>query len=358
MMEAAGVHDEVTSALVHAFGGQPDVELMMYQHHQRYNMSAIVDEFDLVSPIKNITTPFALLNDTLHTPPHIVISTTCELDTTFRKDVFDALLTKSNAHLFCLVHHADQWTQGDNVQVVKQFAAEGRLDMLALSNHTAQYLKAHALPQWEHSEGVHIRVLPPIFPVKTPGPAHQAELSLAMQGDFSSARRDYQRIFSGLSSVMEKVDTLPAADNVTLHLLGHGEKPKVPEPIKHRVVFNEDLSYPDFYSILSTAYAVLPAFATPHYYDRKASSTVPASIIAGAPLVASEELLAAYTYLPREATWEVKENESELDTVRRIIGNYEEFENKRRFIAKTRQRLLKQNIKDVHTWLVEALQRM
>jgi hypothetical protein len=358
LIESAGVHDEVTSALIHAFGGQHDVDLMMYQKRQRYNMSAIVDEFDLVSPIKNITLPTVLRNDTLENPPHVVVSTTCELDTNWRKEVFETVLTESNSYLFCLVHHADQWTKGSNVNMVKRFAAEGRLDMITLSNHTAEFLKTKALPTWEHGENVRIRVLPPIFPVDAPGPASKTELNLAMQGDFSSARRDYQGIFGGLTSVIEKVNTLPTTDNVTLHLLGHGKKPKVPEEIRNRVVFDENLSYPDFYAILSTAYAVLPAFATNHYYDRKASSTVPASIIAGVPLVASEELLKSYTYLPREATWEIKTGESELDAVRRIIGDEAEFEKKRWLIADTRERILKENIENVHTWIVEALKRL
>lgn len=358
LLESAGVHDEVTSALIHAFGGQRDVELMMYQKRQRYNMSAIVDEFDLVSPIKNITQPTVLRNDTLQNPPHVVVSTTCELDTPWRKEVFETLLTDSNSFLFCLVHHADQWAKGENVDIVKRFAAQGRLDMIALSNHTAEFLRKHALSTWMDGESVRIRVMPPIFPVETPGPAMKTELKLAMQGDFSSARRDYQGIFGGLSSVIDKVATLPNADNVTLHLLGHGQKPEVPEEIKSRVVFDEDLSYPDFYAILSTAYAVLPAFATDHYYDRKASSTVPASIIAGAPLVASPELLNSYTYLPREAAWEMRKGESELDTVRRVIGDYAGFEKKRWLIADTRERLLKENIENVHTWIVEALKRL
>ncbi|KAK0383035.1 hypothetical protein NLU13_8951 [Sarocladium strictum] len=358
LLEAAGVHDEVTSALVHAFGGQRDVELMMYQQKQRYNMSAIVDEFKLPSPIRNITSPPALRNDTLETPPHVVVSTTCELDTQFRQDVFETLLTESNSYLFCLCHHADQWITGSNVDMVKRFAAQGRLDMIALSNHTGEYLRTKSIPTWEEGASVRIRVLPPIFPANGPGPKNAAELNLAMQGDFSSERRNYQRIFSGLSGVVDKVNTLPTTDNVTLHLLGHGKKPKVPDEIRDRVAFDEDLSYPDFYAILSTAYAVLPAFATDHYFDRKASSTVPASIIAGAPLVASKQLLESYTYLPREATWEIQEGESELDTVRRIVGDQVEFAKKRWLIASTRERLLKENIANVHTWLVEALRRL
>ncbi|KAH8168464.1 hypothetical protein LIA77_11728 [Sarocladium implicatum] len=358
MVEAAGVHDEVTSALVHAFGGQHDVDLRLYQKRQRYNMSAIVDEFSLSSPIQNITHVDHFWNDSMALPPHVVVSTTCELDLNWRKNAFRAVLRETNAYLFCLVHHADQWTKGANVNVAKEFAAEGRLDMITLSKHTADFLAKNALSTWDDGENVAVHILPPIFPVHAPGSENAAELNLAMQGDFSSARRDYQGIFGGLGSVVEKVNTLPGIDSVTLHLLGHGKHPNVPDNVKSRVVFDENLSYPDFYTILSRAFAVLPSFATKEYYDRKASSTVPASIIAGAPLIANEELLESYSYLPREATWVVREGESELDTALRIIGDQEEFEKKRWLIADTRERLLKENQENVHSWIVNALKKL
>jgi hypothetical protein len=359
IFESAGVHDEVTSALISTFGGLHDVDLQMYQQKPRYNMSAIVDEFTLTSPIRNITHPNSLRNDTLDAnPPHVIVSATCELDTAWRKETWETVLTESNTFLFCLAHHADQWVEGDNVAMMKRFAAQNRLDMISLSNHTANYLRTKSLPTWENGDSVNVRVLPPIFPVNAPGPASKTDLNLAMQGDFSSARRDYQGIFGGLTGVIEKVDTLANTDNVTLHLLGHGKKPKVPDNVKDRVVFDASLSYPDFYAILSTAYAVLPAFATDHYFDRKASSTVPASIIAGVPLVASEELLNSYTYLPREATWVIQEGESEMDTVKRIISDHAGFEKRRWLVADTRERLLRENIANAHDWIVEALKRL
>ena len=358
MVEAAGVHDEVTSALVHAFGGQHDVDLVMYQKRQRYNMSAIVDDFSLMSPIQNITHVDHFWNDSLLLPPHVVVSTTCELDLNWRKNAFRAVLRETNAYLFCLVHHADYWKKGSNVNVAKEFAAECRLDMITLSKHTADFLAKDALSTWDNGENVAVHILPPIFPAEAPGPANNAQLNLAMQGDFSSARRDYQGIFGGLGGVIEKVNTLPGVDKVTLHLLGHGKHPEVPENVKSRVVFDENLSYPRFYSILSEAFAVLPSFATKEYFDRKASSTVPASIIAGAPLIATEELLESYTYLPREATWVVREGESELDTARRIIGDQQEFEKKRWLIADTRERILRENRENVHSWIVNALKKL
>ncbi len=51
------------------------------------------------------------------------------------------------------------------------------------------------------------------------------------------------------------------------------------------------------------ALAVVPAFASDHYYTTKASSSVAAALICGTPLLASAELLAAYSYLHANATF-------------------------------------------------------
>ena len=113
-----------------------------------------------------------------------------------------------------------------------------------------------------------------------------------MQGDYAPERRDYKRIFGSLGNVVKKINGTvdltngQPADKVKLHLIGHGPHVQVPENIRNNVAFDEDLSYPDFYRLLSKSYAVIPAFASDTYLDRKASSTVPASLIAGVPLVA------------------------------------------------------------------------
>lgn len=358
ILEAAGVHDEVVSALIHAFGGQKHVNLRMYQKNSRYNMDAIVKEFELASPIIDTQKSWDIEKDIIHDPPHVVVSTTCELDTKMRKAAFTALLEKSNAYLFCLCHHADQWDEGINVDWARKFAAKNRLDMITLSNHTGEFLAENGVSKWgEDGRNVKIRVLPPVFPAGTLGPK-DGEINLAMQGDYASERRDYIGIFKDFDSVIARAKKLGATDDVTLHLVGHGKHPAVPDNIKERVTFDESLSYPEFYSILSSSYAVLPAFATEEYFDRKASSTVPASIIAGAPLIATEELLEAYTYLPREAAWVVKHGETELATVRRIIGDQYEFEKKRWLVADLREKLLKENVENVHQWIVEGLRKV
>lgn len=54
---------------------------------------------------------------------------------------------------------------------------------------------------------------------------------------------------------------------------------------------------------MQEALAVLPAFASDVYYKSKASSTVATAITCGTPLVADQELLTAYSYLSKKATF-------------------------------------------------------
>ena len=91
--------------------------------------------------------------------------------------------------------------------------------------------------------------------------------------------------------------------NITLHLLGYGNSPNIPPPLADHVMLNPGLSYPDFYSLLSSSMAIIPAFANNQYLDRKASSSVPAALIAGTPLIASRELLDAYSYLDEDSVF-------------------------------------------------------
>lgn len=361
ILETGGTHDEVTAALVHAFGGQPDVELALMLKHQRYNMEDIMAAFELASPVSKIVSSdlFPKLVG-VGPQPHILISTTCQLDINIHTDAFRKMLSEHKTHLMCLMHHADRWASGKTVNIVRAFVEEGRADFIGLSPHTVDFLQSKTIPEWKLDLNVTARVFPPIFPVKLPEPNVEAAISLAMQGDYSSGRRDYQHTFEQLGGLIEKLRSGDASASekdreVVLHVIGHGKTPSVPEDLAKNVVFDESLSYPDFYAVLSDAFAIIPAFASDEYLDRKASSTVPAAIIAGAPMVASEEILKAYSYLPREAVWVSEPGEEEMDTVRRFIGDSAAYLDRVTKMREASGRILEDNRILVGQWLTEII---
>ncbi|KAF5700432.1 hypothetical protein FGLOB1_10779, partial [Fusarium globosum] len=167
-------------------------------------------------------------------------------------------------------------------------------------------------------------------------------------------------VFNHLGSVIRKASEESeghSPQNVSLHLVGHGTHPEVPDHVKDHVFFDEGLSYPDFYTLMSKSFAVLPAFASETYFDRKASSTIPAALIAGAPIVATEELLKAYSYLPREATWVARPGEGEMDVIERVIDDRDGFIKRRQAVRDFTKSLLEQNQANTKAWINEAFEK-
>lgn len=368
ILEAVGTHDEVTAALVHAFGGHPGAQLTLYLKHQRYNMDVIINSFELPAPIVAVHSSDILIDhvDKPAVRPDILVSTTCEIDAERKPNALRQLLALGSTHLFCVFHHADRWKQGRHVNIAREYLAKDRVDFIGLSEHTVDFFVNKTLPGWEAPfrpapGAVRAHAFPPVFPVDVPDLDPDAGPSLAMQGDYSSGRRDYSNIFRQLGNVIDRTHELSATthdnETVSLRLIGHGKHPDVPETVRDRVFFDEGLSYPDFYALLSQSFCVIPAFASETYLDRKASSTVPASLIAGAPLVASEELLASYSYLPREAAWVARPGEGEMDVIERVIGEKDEFREKRKRVREVREELMKENRARVREWVANVLER-
>ncbi|KAL6791451.1 hypothetical protein GGI42DRAFT_335720 [Trichoderma sp. SZMC 28013] len=368
IVESAGVHDEVTAALVYAFGGHPNAELRLYFAKQRYQSDVIVNALELETPILSVNSSNYFKRDVANLPPpHFVVSTTCELDLEKPESVVAPLrhlLFNETTHLFCLVHHADYWNKGKHVDVVREWVDRERVDFIGLSQHTVDYLLQKSVPQWQNLQAsVTARTFPPIFPVSQTYNETLREISLAMQGDYAPERRDYNRIFGSLDNVVKKINESATTNSdhvdetVKLHLIGHGPHVKVPENIQSNVAFDEDLNYPDFYRLLSQSYAVIPAFASDTYLDRKASSTVPASLIAGVPLVANEKLLASYSYLPREATWLSEPDEREMETVERVVGDRKAFLEKKEAVREAAKTIMKQNRLNVRKWMDEDFRK-
>ena len=365
IMETWKTHDEVYSALIHAFGNLKNTELRTFLGHKRFNIDKILDEINanLLSPVVSDmgTDKIDQFLDT-HEPPDIMVSTSCDGDIKYLKNSLTRLLNDANTHLFCVFHMADWFEAGHRSYnpLLHDWAEAGRVDFVALSEHVVKYMRETTIPGWNLTTPQTYRSFPPVFPVSTHQDESLNEIFLAMQGNYSPERRNYKRIFNQLESITEVVKNLSKDEkpkDVGLHLIGHGDyKAEVPDNIKSQVHFDEDLEYPAYYDLLSNSFAVLPAFASHEYLYSKASSTVAAAMIAGVPLVASEELLERYTYVPRDSVWLTKEGEDELDTVLSVVMSDEsEYLRKRDLVKAHAKHLMAENIQMVGIWVEEAL---
>jgi hypothetical protein len=365
--ESPGTHDEVVSALLHSFGGIDNSEINLYLTNQRYGIGDVIKDFTLASEKVSLYKWDEFKTHAINNPPHIIVCTTGEWELAGKRsqgsyEAFEKLLHDGDTYLFTTIHHANEWDKGKNVDGMKRWVDKGRADFLTLSEHTGNFLRNVTSEHWDIDYEVTTRTFPPVFPVAHSTELDPNEIGLAMQGDYSSKRRDYGAIFDQLDAAMSKAkkETAEGEDpkNVVLHLIGHGKHPEVPEKVKDNVHFDESLRYPDFYSLMSRQFAVLPAFATDHYLDRKASSSVPASIIAGVPLVASDALLNAYTYLPREAVWLAVEGESDMDVVLRVLSDSTGFVERRRIVKETALNIMAENRRHVRSWVSEGRSKL
>jgi hypothetical protein len=365
VLESGGSHDEVTAALVHAFGSQKRAEISIYVLLQRYGIAGIMDDFNLTSPIAVNTTSYHFDKAIKEgPPPQILVSATCELDLVRHSASFEALLAGNKTFLFCIIHHADRWVKGDLVEKIHPWVDKQMVHFLGLSSHTSHYFRTEAVQNWPYNATVVVNYIPPVFPVNIQNTTTTGKepLTLAMQGDFSTSRRNYTAIFEHLGDVVNltKNRTSPSnkttSHDVQLRLLGHGNPPKIPKEISSHVALYERLDYPTYYSMLSQTFSLLPAFATTAYLDRKASSSIPAALIAGTPLIASEEILGAYAYLPFEAVWLQYGKESEMDVVQRIVlWSDEEHALKKSKVRNACERLVQTNIEMVENWVGTAI---
>lgn len=362
--ETGGSHDEVVAALVHSFGAQSHAVIDLYQLLPRYRIADIMAGFTLASPVPRPKSPQQFIDSSAaQRTTQILVAATCELDLIKFRTQMAQLLAARKTYLFCVVHHADRWT-GNLEAEIRPWAQAGMMTFLTLSPHTKKYLQSESMGKWSASTPrppVHPFV--PLFPVPLPelasgSAADKEELLFGLQGDYDPSRRNYNEIFSQLVSFLGSSGSAKTR-NITMHLLGHGQRPAVPAELAHNVVFDERLDYFQFYALISRAFALLPAFASPTYLDRKASSSVPAALIAGVPLVASKAVLNAYPYIDQEVVWLQGDSETNVDVVGRILNlDPRERRIKKELVRKRCAKIIEENTKTVGEWIDAALKRV
>lgn len=359
IMETTGYHDEVVAAFVHSFGSQKNSNLSLFQRKQRYGIEKIMQDFKLPKPVPSSQPPLMLLADNA-TKFDIVVLITCEYDRIKLASQLEILLMEGKTHLLCVVHHADHWANEDHQSFIAPWIEKGLVDFITLSQHTATFLQETGLRAW--TTKAPIRPFAPVFPVNLPelpkaDDAAEGELGFGLQGLYESTRRNYKTIFAHLQNFIDSRSSErdgTVSSNVTLHLLGQGKHPEVPSGLTSHVIFDESLDYDDYYSILSRTFALLPAFANNEYLNRKASSTVPAGLIGGTPLVATKEILAAYSYLPDDAVYLQKADETEFDVVGRVLQEAAKHRVEKMQIVRTKcAELVASNSRLVEGWIKE-----
>ena len=391
IIESMGWHDEVYAAFVHAFGSQPDVQLSLFFENSRWGMPELLKTFQLNASLPKYV--YHNINALDVAEPDIIVSTTCEYDIRNLNGRLDALFKKRKTYIFCTAHYANEWNYRHEwlEPSLTKWIEAGLMTILTLSPHVQ---KGFHKPGWGLSEwdGLHesstatqaklenkesslarraipwppIEVFVPIFPIpdsrkedagSESGQKTKDNVALAIQGGVNAAR-NYTRIINYLEDLVHSNSTTHERNDVSLHIMGSGSedsKPIVPASISDHIFFDQDLDYIDYYTYLSKKSALIPAFAEKEFLTVKSSSSVPASVIAGIPLVATREILQSYSYLTAEDVYVQEAHESELEVIERVVkGSHEERRLKITRVGAMRDRMIESNVKIVEGWIEEA----
>jgi hypothetical protein len=361
LFDNSEAHDEVVLAFANVFASIENSKLFLFKDKYNYLMEDILFSFESTHTLRkpNNITCFRrwIENQTLpRAAPDIVLSDTCEWNFAWHREEFRYLLNNTSAFVFCVVHQGLEFLNIDKEvrDLYNDWVKANRIMFITLSPHVTKWIKDYV--KWLRHPIVNTVI--PVFPVKTLDknvdyttrrPNAPLEVHLAVQGYYQAHRRDYSDLITQLQEVSLS-ETLSKKYNFTLHLLGNGDHPEVPEKLKNRIVFHDFLTYEQFYELLSKMFVLLPALNLPDYTWNKISSTIPASLISQVPMIASPIMLEAYTFLNDTLVWRAN-NQTDLEAILDIL------ENKPKSIAVIRdnvkrysEQIVEDNKKLFHEW--------
>lgn len=382
ILENWACHDEVTASFMQALSDTRH-NLISYLRDIRFEAEKIFDSFHWRHP------PFIVDNAVFGkgTPPQAVISVSCKNDVgRFSHELnLDAWADQGNTMLYCVIHDCDEWEayvpdwEGDagidGRPIMKRWIEQDRVRFLTLSPHVTKCAKSKTLPYLgvpaDSDIAKKVRTFVPLFEIPDLSEEDRKQsldlspnsVYLAVQGKLDPGRRSYTELFAGLIQRL-KGERTALMSKVKLLILGasppdrKGKALAWPAPLRGRITLGESLPYPQFYDALKRVGALLPSFSKRAYLETKASSTVAASLISGAPMVADRAILETYSYLPKECVWFREEGETELEAALRGMEGPDSalaIKEKKQCLDRLRHQIVRDNAVSLEAWLLEDL---
>ena len=382
--ESMGWHDEVYAAYVHAFLFQQpdDVELGLFFKEPRWGMPDLLKTFDNL-PLSLPEYVFYDINALNLIEPDIIVSVSCEYDLRELVKRLDFLFERKKTYLFCTAHYANLW-DGHHEWIeptLTKWIEAGLVTVVTLSPHVREGFRkpGWGLSSWgslkgHRGEGSNdtsapipwppAEVFVPVFPPSNVSASEQEDenegVSLAIQGGVTD-NRDYSRVMNYLADLQR---SSTSRSDVSLHIIGSGGweasvHDSVPDSIQNQIFFDSNLDYLDYYAYLAAKSALIPAFSKDDYLETISSSSIPASLIGGIPLVATRAMLKSYSYLREEDVYVQEEGETELDAIKRVVHmSDEERMAKIKTVHAVRDKMVKSNAKMVGGWIEDVRLKM
>ncbi|KAF6767057.1 hypothetical protein PSEUBRA_002205 [Kalmanozyma brasiliensis GHG001] len=355
LRESEGYHDEVYAAFLSDLGASPYIKTTFSQHYSRWGMPEITSSFPFINPLTtqgfNHTnsrefeiTPQAIIENKVDA----ILSVSCDYDVDKRTAEWQRLFHETDVQLLCVYHdpggHSGPGKYYDSL--TKLWIDADRITFLVLSEHVGKWLQDDMTKRG--SKPIHWEVYIPVFELPQGIRTERAEdkhKSFVIQGNFESGRRDYNAVFQRFG---EGLASLPAgtskAEKPGLVLIGSGKPLKIPANLADNVDMHMNLEYPAFYKTLGQSSVLLPAFASPLYFIKKASSTINAAIIGGTIIIGDQKMLDAYTFLDEEIVFKTLPGESDVQAAMRYLALDKATRNRKlTYIRGYRARIIQQN---------------
>ncbi|KAK9321050.1 hypothetical protein V1517DRAFT_368685 [Lipomyces orientalis] len=344
LVNTPNYHFEVFVPVIETFKRIDNINITLFSTEDGMNKwglrNAIEIERDGLTLLDAGDTPV----DEVGVNPDFIFLTTCPEDMRVLGKSLHVALAQG-AHVMCIVHQAHLWDYrkveqyANEIAFMRPWVERGQWHFAALSRHVHTYIRSN-FPQYLETPEREYRPLlfHPVFNYSVPENLdfNSAAPFAIIPGKFESERRNYDSIFTEYGKLN---------CDISLRLVGSGTIPKIAEGLNHKIGFITNLNFFEFFHEMSKGVAIIPTLGNEHYLKSQASSTVATSIIAGTPLIASQQFLVAHSQIPIEAVWLQGEHETELQVLQRI-GHLppSAWQQKKDTVERLRWSLIRENV--------------
>ncbi|KAK9362684.1 hypothetical protein V1504DRAFT_448201 [Lipomyces starkeyi] len=346
-------HFEVVIPFLHAFSSLPDVDVTLWASSTGANRWGVRPWLDLYAKPKGLkmqnVQEFNRAAENGAAVPDMIFLTSCPEDIRQLGPSLQILL-EQGANVMCLIHESrlfdlnnenkDDSPFKNEIKFMRPWILKGQWQLVTLSQHVQIFVEQNFAEYFQ--TGTQVTYSPPVlYPVfKLPEEKAHLETTkpfVTIVGKLEPWRRNYTRIFEQYAEFNPQVD---------LVLVGNGEPLQAPDSIKNKLIYKSGLEFPQYFAEISKAVLILPSFATQHYVQSQASSSIATSVITVTPPLVTRQMLSAYAYLADDAVWIQEDGETEVEAFSRIADlGQESWMAKKAAMVDIRANLVSENMK-------------
>jgi hypothetical protein len=320
---------------------------------------------------------------------NVLLTTSCATDLVHHQNLYTQLLEKTNTILYCTVDDAEPFLpDGSLSNATIPWADQGRLRYISLSDQVGHLLA----DEWAaRAPSITPRIFPPIFNVSNEILQFsdvQMDIQLRLNnGNISllqedptmnNTSTDYTMMNEALgrftaARILTKGESHRVASVKIAGVAGTSEEVKKPRDLADDNFRRQtNTSVISTLQVLATSAMVVTVASQEHLQAlsaNRSSSTIPLAIIAGVPPLVNEEILAAHSYLDKDAAimfssedarrLQIKRGNSKSTDSFDIMRAFEYFAvpyfqqyRKRHSVETLRTTLLVQNTHKLQSWIL------